>query len=96
MWPVHLLSGPREAGAQLTASAVQSRPRPGEYAATLDSSLVPGNLSVNTFLHMHRYTVDLCLSFSPGNCVRGFTVTSIKNVEIIGSIWTVDKITGSC
>ena len=62
---------PRKAGAQLTASSVQSGPQPGEYAATLGGSLVPGNLSVNTFLHMHRYicTVDLCLSFSPGVCV---------------------------
>ena len=90
---------PRKAGAQLTASSVQSRPQPGEYAATLGGSPVLGNLSVNAFLHIHRHicTVDLCLSFSPGVCVLELSLSLLtKNSEIIGFIWTVDQIIGSC
>lgn len=88
---------PRKARAQLTASSVQSRPQPREYAATLDGSLVPGNLSVNTFLHMHRYTVDLCLSFSPGACVLELSLSLLAKIsEKIGFIWTVDQIIWSC
>ena len=99
MWGQSIVMGKCAAGAQLTASSVQSRPQPGEYAATLGGSLVPGNLSVNTLLHMHRYicTVDLCLSFSPGVCVLELSLSLLAKIsEIIGFICTVDEIIGPC